>query len=74
MIITVQYCPTGTLSPTLCPAGYFCPTPAQRFLCPHHYFCPEGSISPKSILFYSHFFKIFTYYELLMCDVGINND
>ncbi|EFJ45799.1 hypothetical protein VOLCADRAFT_93888 [Volvox carteri f. nagariensis] len=47
------YCPEGTfveeqddfnfMASLVCPKGYYCPTPAEKYECPAGYFCPERS-------------------------------
>lgn len=46
--LLAQYCPTGSLTPQVCPAGYYCPTPEEKIICPEGFFCKIGSISPRS--------------------------
>src|SRR5262249_40057838 len=42
------YCPDNMVGPPqLCPAGYYCPTPAQEIVCPSGYYCREGSVKPS---------------------------
>lgn len=37
-------CPANSSNPTQpCEAGFYCPTPNQKFLCPEGYYCKEGS-------------------------------
>lgn len=38
----------GRDSYSMCPSGFFCPTPSSKIMCPHGAFCPEGSQSPKT--------------------------
>ncbi|KXZ47150.1 hypothetical protein GPECTOR_37g156 [Gonium pectorale] len=50
-----QYCPQGSTEAAVtndmaldCPAGYYCPTPAERHLCPAGAFCVARAISPTN--------------------------
>ena len=41
------YCPSGSVTPDVCPAGFFCPTPASNPIeCPVGGYCPLGSAAP----------------------------
>ncbi|PRP79753.1 abc transporter family protein [Planoprotostelium fungivorum] len=40
------YCPEGSVSPIICPAGFFCPKPYYSKECDEHTYCPEGSPQP----------------------------
>lgn len=42
-----SYCPAGANTELDCPAGYYCPTPAQKQECPAGYFCPVRSTTTK---------------------------
>ncbi|OAF72051.1 hypothetical protein A3Q56_00182 [Intoshia linei] len=41
-----KYCPTGTIIPSNCPIGYFCPKIIQKIKCPVGYYCPVSSEIP----------------------------
>ncbi|KXZ43636.1 hypothetical protein GPECTOR_84g312 [Gonium pectorale] len=49
-----QYCPDGSLGEADevdkydCPAGLFCPTPAEQSACPAGAYCPPRSTQPTS--------------------------
>eukprot|EP00026_Physarum_polycephalum_P000451 Phypoly_transcript_00452.p1 GENE.Phypoly_transcript_00452~~Phypoly_transcript_00452.p1 ORF type:complete len:1573 (+),score=187.05 Phypoly_transcript_00452:292-4719(+) len=38
-----QYCPNGTVNPSLCAAGNYCESPQTQLPCELTYYCPEGS-------------------------------
>ena len=37
------YCPSGSATPTVCPAGHFCPDPTAALPCPPGRWCPVGA-------------------------------
>lgn len=41
----ITACP-GADKPALCPAGYYCPTPAGQVRCPSGHFCRDGQSKP----------------------------
>jgi hypothetical protein len=42
-----QFCGNGTFESDPCPAGYYCPSTAEKILCPEGHFCKVGSIIPR---------------------------
>jgi hypothetical protein len=42
-----SYCPEGSSTQQQCPAGSYCPTPAQKLACSSGYLCPAGSTSQQ---------------------------
>eukprot|EP01025_Chloroclados_australasicus_P069478 TRINITY_DN9815_c0_g1_i2.p1 TRINITY_DN9815_c0_g1~~TRINITY_DN9815_c0_g1_i2.p1 ORF type:complete len:477 (+),score=38.17 TRINITY_DN9815_c0_g1_i2:65-1495(+) len=43
-----NYCPEESVIPNLpCPAGYYCPTPAEQIRCPSGYYCRRYSKEPS---------------------------
>ena len=47
---TGSYCPAGSGSQQDCPAGYYCPTPAQKLDCPAGSYCPARSTAPTACI------------------------
>jgi ABC-type multidrug transport system ATPase subunit len=42
-----QFCPPqGTYEPSVCPAGFYCPTGLAALPCPEGYYCPVGTSDP----------------------------
>jgi ABC-type multidrug transport system ATPase subunit len=44
--IIMPYCPAGSISENSCPAGFYCPDPADVRNCSRTEYCPPGSIIP----------------------------
>lgn len=36
----------GKFEPTICKAGFYCPSPRQQLICPVGYYCPTGTTDP----------------------------
>lgn len=50
-----KYCPAGSTAnddyENLCPAGFYCATPASKVACPSLTFCPQSVIAPQACPF-----------------------
>eukprot|EP01084_Bolivina_argentea_P257323 433508_1 len=59
MSIIIQYpplmgCGGSYRNDTMCPAGYYCPSPIEKHLCPKGYSCRTGSVKPYKCAAFSH--------------------